>query len=89
MSPFAALGLDEDADERAVKRAYAQRLRSTRPDEDPEGFRVRLRRAAAGLDAIPDPTPSPPVGGPRNPGDTARSRRAGWRRVISLTASGE
>lgn len=34
----AELELDEDADERAVKRAYAKRLRTTRPDEDPAGF---------------------------------------------------
>jgi len=34
----AALDLAEDADERAVKRAYAKRLRSTRPDDDPVGF---------------------------------------------------
>ena len=40
MSPFAALGLDGSADERAVKRAYAQRLKTVRPDEDPEGFQV-------------------------------------------------
>ncbi|HEL4245251.1 hypothetical protein I5U23_14765 [Stenotrophomonas maltophilia] len=32
------LGLDAAADERAIKRAYAQRLRLTRPDEDPAGF---------------------------------------------------
>lgn len=32
------LGLEPDADERAIKRAYATRLRSTRPDEDPTGF---------------------------------------------------
>lgn len=32
------LGLEADADERAIKRAYAQRLRVTRPDEDPVGF---------------------------------------------------
>lgn len=32
------LGLEADADERAVKRAYAKRLRVTRPDEDPAGF---------------------------------------------------
>lgn len=38
MHPLEALGLARDADERAVKRAYAQRLRTTRPDEDPEGF---------------------------------------------------
>jgi hypothetical protein len=38
MSPFELLGLAADADERAIKRAYAQRLRVTRPDEDPQGF---------------------------------------------------
>jgi hypothetical protein len=38
------LGLTEDADERAVKRAYAAKLKTTRPDEDPEGFQ-RLHEA--------------------------------------------
>lgn len=38
------LGLEADADERAVKRAYAGRLRTTRPDSDPEGFQ-RLHEA--------------------------------------------
>lgn len=38
MSPFELLGLADDADERAIKRAYAQHLRVTRPDEDPQGF---------------------------------------------------
>lgn len=32
------LGLGADADERAVKRAYAARLKTTRPEDDPEGF---------------------------------------------------
>lgn len=41
---FALLGLPRDADERAIKRAYAQRLRATRPDEDPAGFQ-RLNEA--------------------------------------------
>ncbi|MEG3791011.1 J domain-containing protein [Lysobacter sp. CCNWLW3] len=36
--PFQTLGLSRDADERAIKHAYAQRLRATRPDEDPIGF---------------------------------------------------
>ena len=38
------LDLDENADERAVKRAYAGLLRKHRPDEDPAGFQ-RLNEA--------------------------------------------
>jgi len=38
------LGLRPDADERAVKRAYAARLKTTRPEDDPEGFQ-RLHEA--------------------------------------------
>ncbi|WP_349656372.1 hypothetical protein [Xanthomonas sp. 10-10] len=33
-----ALGLEVDADARAIKRAYATRLKVTRPDDDPVGF---------------------------------------------------
>lgn len=44
MSPFELLGLAADADERAIKRAYAQRLRTTRPEDDPQGFQ-RLHAA--------------------------------------------
>jgi hypothetical protein len=33
-----ALGLDQSADERAVRQAYAKRLRTTRPDDDPAGY---------------------------------------------------
>jgi hypothetical protein len=41
---FKLLGLPMDADTSSIKRAYAQLLRSTRPDEDPEGFQ-RLHAA--------------------------------------------
>ena len=44
MWAFQLLGLSPDADERSIKRAYAQRLRTTRPHEDPAGFQ-RLREA--------------------------------------------
>lgn len=43
------LGLEPGADEREIKRAYAQLLRTTRPDEDPEGFQ---RLHAAYRDAL-------------------------------------
>lgn len=35
---LAELGLDRDADEAAVKRAYAARLKTRRPDDDPTAF---------------------------------------------------
>lgn len=35
---FEYLGLAPDADEKAIKRAYAQRLKTCRPDENPAGF---------------------------------------------------
>jgi hypothetical protein len=44
MWPYSELGIEPDADERAVKRAYALKLKRTRPDENPEGFQ-RLHEA--------------------------------------------
>jgi len=38
MDPFELLGLEEDADQSAIKRAYARLLKVTRPDTDPVGF---------------------------------------------------
>ncbi len=68
MSPFAALGLEADADERAVKRAYAQRLRAVRPDEDPAGFQALnesyksalaiIRGRAEAAEAVEDTAPA-------------------------------
>jgi hypothetical protein len=66
---FTELGLDPDADEGAVKRAYAARLKTRRPDDDPAAFqrlheifqaalahvRRRAQRGPAG--AVPDPAP--------------------------------
>jgi pyruvate/2-oxoglutarate dehydrogenase complex dihydrolipoamide acyltransferase (E2) component len=41
---FATLGIEPCEDPRSVRRAYAARLKETRPDDDPEGF-GRLRSA--------------------------------------------
>ncbi|EIF35319.1 DnaJ-class molecular chaperone with C-terminal Zn finger domain [Burkholderia sp. Ch1-1] len=42
--PWDVLGIESDADERAVRRAYARLLKQQRPDEDAEAFQ-RLRYA--------------------------------------------
>ncbi|MCO7572317.1 J domain-containing protein [Pseudomonas chlororaphis] len=44
MDCWTLLELPDDADERSIKRSYAKRLKTTRPDEDTEGFQ-RLREA--------------------------------------------
>jgi curved DNA-binding protein CbpA len=44
MNPFAALGLDEGADDEAVRAAYLLAIRRCPPDRDPQGFR-RIREA--------------------------------------------
>ena len=90
--PFAVLGLSRDADARAVKRAYAARLKATRPDEDPEGF-VALRAAferaraiaeaqARRKDARPASPSSKPEKEAEQEGDAGDADRDQARRVL-------
>jgi curved DNA-binding protein CbpA len=48
MDPFTVLGIEETADDEAVRTAYVQALRASPPDRDPEGFR-RIREAYEAL----------------------------------------
>ena len=48
MDPFAILGVEETADDEAVRAAYLRALRTSPPDRDPEGFR-RIRAAYEAL----------------------------------------
>lgn len=50
MNPFAVLGLDETADDAAVRAGYLAAVRAHPPDRDPAGFQ-RIREA---YDAIRD-----------------------------------
>lgn len=66
MTPFAFLGVAEDADERAIKSAYARRLREVRPDRDPAGFQQLHTAYKAALEmsrarGIPARRPLPPI----------------------------
>ena len=47
-NPFAVLGLEETADDAAIRAAYLAALRASPPDRDPEGFR-RIRDAYEAL----------------------------------------
>lgn len=49
---FEHLGIAADADERTIKRAYAAKLKTTRPDEDPEGFQRLHEAYQAALDWV-------------------------------------
>lgn len=44
MWPYSELGIEPTADERAIKRAYAVKLKQNRPDANPDGFQ-RLHEA--------------------------------------------
>lgn len=48
MDPFAVLGLDDTADDAAVRAAYLRALQTSPPDRDPEGFQ-RIRAAYEAL----------------------------------------
>lgn len=68
--PYAVLGLDRQADDAAIRRAYAQQVRQFPPEREPEAFRrIRAayeqlrdpeRRARVSLFLLHPPPPLPP-----------------------------
>ena len=70
---FEVLGLPEDADAKAIKRAYHKLLKRFKPDRDPQGFR-RLRDAFEVASALASPVEIDE--GPRAATDPARHAAA-------------
>ena len=75
--PWDALGLSGPADLRSIRRAYAQRLKTAHPEEDPEGFQrlhaayqeaSRYARQAARTAPAEPEAPPRPVPPPQDPG---------------------
>jgi hypothetical protein len=90
---WTVLGLEPTADERAVLRAYARRLRETRPEDDPEGFqRLLAAREQALAWREPTPPPPPPLAGDEGdsfgpPAETADQRRRTFRIIMGAEMS--
>lgn len=55
MTPLEAFGLPAEADERAVKREYARRLKGARPDDDADAFQALQAAYAAALEWVRNP----------------------------------
>lgn len=55
MSCWEILGIEPDADKKAIKIAYSKLLKTTRPDEDPEGFNRLHSAYKTALDAVTNP----------------------------------
>jgi hypothetical protein len=89
---WTVLGLEPTSDERAVLRAYARKLRETRPEDDPEGFQRLLaarEQALAWRERVPPP---PPLAGDDGASfgplaETADQRRRTFRIIMGAEMS--
>lgn len=60
--PWSVLGIPKTSDERIIKTAYSQKLKSFRPEDDPAGFQILVEARTAAI-KIARRTASPEKGG--------------------------
>ena len=87
--PWSELGLPGPSDLAAVRRAYAERLKTTHPEEDPEGFQrlheayQQARRAARKGGSLSEPQAPRPEERPSamdipQPQEAPQKAEEGW-----------
>lgn len=85
--PWSILGIPAQSGPEAIRRAYARKLKTTRPDDDPEGFKKLVEARDRALSLIADDTVSSPKSSGTADSDQAGGLRNDFSRSTDLSAA--